>query len=140
MRNTATGRYIQGYRPTAQTVVTMGTDKAEYHVAQATAENGNYGFAYTGNTPHDFTSGTIGLNLRGESTEAGSLVQTFASAAGVNHRSFWLLDKVADIPTAIVGTRAGDALPKRVYDLQGRRLSGMPQRGVYIVDGQKVIR
>lgn len=140
VRNTATGRYIQGYRPTAQTVVTMGTDKAEYHVAQATAENGNYGFAYTGNTPHDFTSGTIGLNLRGESTEAGSLVQTFASAAGVNHRSFWLLDKVADIPTAIVGTRADDALPKRVYDLQGRRLSGMPQRGVYIVDGQKVIR
>jgi len=35
-----------------------------------------------------------------------------------------------------IAAKQGDAAPAR-YDLQGRRLSGVPQRGVYIEDGRK---
>jgi hypothetical protein len=35
-----------------------------------------------------------------------------------------------------VRTMAGDA----VYDLQGRRLAAQPRKGIYIVNGKKVIR
>ena len=35
-----------------------------------------------------------------------------------------------------IAAKQGDAAPAR-YDLQGRRLSEVPKRGVYIKDGRK---
>ena len=29
---------------------------------------------------------------------------------------------------------------KGIYDLQGRRLNGIPQRGIYILNGKKFVR
>ena len=38
----------------------------------------------------------------------------------------------------IVEVKASDT-PRRVYDLQGRRIKGTPQRGLLIVDGKKKV-
>ena len=105
------------------------------------AEGGRYGFAYTGNAPFDFTSGTIGLNLKAESNQADCWVQTFAAVNGTNHRSFWTLDEVEDLPTGITEVTNRHSVTPHSFDLQGRRITnGRLQKGVYIVNGKKVLR
>ena len=64
VRNQKTGRYIQGYS-SKEEMVLLGTNGVEYQVESFTDEDGKFGFSYTGNTPHDFSSETIGLNLKG---------------------------------------------------------------------------
>ena len=139
VRNLQTGRYIQGYAKESGTAVSMGTTRVEYHVASQATEGGRYGFACTTVTPHDFSSGTIGLNLRAESNQAGCLVQTYAAAAGTNHRSFWTLEEVPDeIATGISAT----AVPTAVdvpYDLLGRPASRHAP-GILVRQGRKYIR
>ena len=139
VKNVATNRYIQGYTPTTQQPVLMGSKKAEYYVIDPSAEGGRYGFAYTGNAPYDFTTGTIGLNLKGESTEADCWVQTFAAANGTNHRSFWTLTEVP-VPTMISAVHSNQGNNQNIYDLQGRQLKSMTRPGMYIVDGKKIVR
>lgn len=124
IRNVQTGRYIQGYQKASGTIISMGIEGIEYRVAAQATEGGRYGFACTSVTPNDFSAGTIGLNLRGESNQADCLVQTYAAAAGTNHRSFWTLDEVTDdvitslIPQpSVVSSRVG---LEGAYDLQGR--------------------
>lgn len=96
VRNTATGRYLQGYKD-AETTVTLGNAPVEYAVMRFANEENAYGFSYTGNTPHNFTTaGTLGLNLRKEPNEEGCCVQSFAAVAGTNHRSFWRLAEDTD--------------------------------------------
>lgn len=100
VRNTATGRYLQGYTK-SEAAVALGSDGVEYFVSKFDNEGGSYGFSYTGNTPHNMTSaGSLGLNLRKEPNEDGCLVQSYAAVAGTNHRSFWTMTEVAsaDIP------------------------------------------
>lgn len=137
VKNATTNRYIQGYGPQAQTPVLLGEEKAEYYVFAPSAEGGRYGFSYTGNTPFDFTAGTIGLNLKAESNQDGCLVQTFAAANGTNHRSFWTLDEIDQSTLGISSL----ALPytNRIYDLQGRQLRSITHPGLYIVNGRKVV-
>ena len=147
VRNVLTGRYIQGYAKTSGTAVSMGNQGVEYYVAAQTNEGGRYGFAYTSVTPHDFSSGTIALNLRGESNQANCYVQTYAAAAGTNHRSFWTLDEVSD--DIITGL---DPLPSfrgnkwsnsKWYDLQGRPINErrtMKHRQVIIDNGKLRIK
>lgn len=129
IRNVQTGRYIQGYEKTSGTIISMGIEGIEYRVAAQATEGGRYGFACTSVTPNDFSSGTIGLNLRGESNQADCLVQTYAAAAGTNHRSFWTLDEAPDdVITGIdspflspARETGNDRLPDaKKYDLQGR--------------------
>ena len=124
IRNVQTGRYIQSYQKNSGTIINMGTEGNEYRVAAQTMEGGRYGFACTSVTPNDFSSGTIGLNLRGESNQADCLVQTYAAAAGTNHRSFWTLDEVSDDIITGIATPSSSVQPRRVtegvYDLQGR--------------------
>jgi len=111
VKNMATGRYIQAYENTAEQMVTMGDTPAEFFVKPSEANNGAFGFAYTGNTPHDLTTaGTIGLNLRGETFENDCYVQTYASVAGVNGRSFWYLDE-----TSYVGADPDVILTQKLY-------------------------
>lgn len=143
VRNLLTGRYIQGYTNVSGQMVAMGNRSVEYYVAAQSNEGGRYGFACTSVTPHDFSSGTIGLNLRAESNQANCYVQTYAAAAGTNHRSFWTLALVPDDIASGIETiinadnkriRNGD-----VYDLQGRKMSnGQTVNGIYIQNGKKV--
>jgi arylsulfatase len=144
VRNLVTGRYIQGYTKSSGQMISMGNQSAEYYVAAQTNEGGRYGFACTSVTPHDFSSGTIGLNLRAESNQANCYVQTYAAAAGTNHRSFWTL---AVVPDDII-TGITDLHPQKTVnskssngkwiDLQGRLLNDVGHPGIYIRNGKKV--
>ena len=143
VRNLLTGRYIQGYAKTSEQIVCMGSEGVEYYVAPQTSEGGRYGFACTSVTPHDFSSGTIGLNLRAESNQANCYVQTYAAAAGTNHRSFWTLDAVSD------DIITGNALPASAtegkdgiwYDLMGRRIvNGRSMSGIRVQQGKKYMQ
>ena len=144
VRNLVTGRYIQGYTKTSGQMISMGSQSAEYYVAAQTNEGGRYGFASTSVTPHDFSSGTIGLNLRAESNQANCYVQTYAAVAGTNHRSFWTLAVVPDdIITGITDLQTqqrvnSKSLNSKWIDLQGRTLNAIEHSGIYIRNGKKV--
>lgn len=138
VKNTNTGRYIQGYVATAQVPVLMGEEKAEYYVFAPSSEGGRYGFSYTGNNPFDFSAGTIGLNLKSESNQEGCLVQTFAAANGTNHRSFWTLQ---EIDQSVLGIdNAKIQYNHSIYDLMGCKLNNINSKGIYIVNGRKVLK
>ena len=139
VRNLVTGRYIQGYTKSSGQMISMGNQSAEYYVAAQTNEGGRYGFACTSVTPHDFSSGTIGLNLRAESNQANCYVQTYAAAAGTNHRSFWTLDVVPDdIITGINDLQTYKNANGKLFDLQGRTQNSIIHPGIYIQNGKKV--
>jgi hypothetical protein len=153
IRNVQTGRYIQGYEKTSGTIISMGIEGIEYRVAAQATEGGRYGFACTSVTPNDFSSGTIGLNLRGESNQANCLVQTYAATAGTNHRSFWTLEEVSDdiITSLVPGATLNDKGQKisdkwsygRWFDLQGRPVNEkyiMNHRQLIIDNGKKIIK
>jgi arylsulfatase len=141
VRNLLTGRYIQGYARTAEQPVMMGNEGVEYYVASQTSEGGRYGFACTSVTPHNFSSGTIGLNLRGESNQATCYVQTYAAAAGTNHRSFWTLNEVSD--DIITGQKASPRGGRKgvvegaAFDLQGRPAT-RHTKGIQVQQGKKI--
>lgn len=140
VRNVKTGRYIQGYAKASGTIVCMGNNGVEYYVASSTSEGGRYGFACTSVTPHDFSSGTIGLNLRAESNQADCLVQTYAAAAGTNHRSFWTLDVVSDdIITGMMLPVPTPTADMPTYDLLGRRIVE-GSSGIHIRQGKKYLQ
>lgn len=145
VRNLVTGRYIQGYPKSSGQMISMGSQSAEYYVAAQTNEGGRYGFASTSVTPHDFSSGTIGLNLRAESNQANCYVQTYAAAAGTNHRSFWTLAVVPDeIITGITDLQTQQRVNSKSsnskwVDLQGRSLNDIQYPGIYIRNGKKVV-
>jgi len=138
VKNAATNRYIQGYTADAEQPVLLGDEKAEYYVASPSAEGGRFGFSYTGNSPYDFTSGTVGLNLKNESNQEDCWVQTFAAVNGTNHRSFWTLDEIDNLPLGIVNVKRMNN--GAVYDLLGRQLKHANRPGVYVVDGKKTLK
>ena len=47
---------------------------------------------------------------------------------------------VKSAPTGITKVETDANRPDMIYDLQGRRLSEAPSRGVYIINGKKVIK
>lgn len=49
-------------------------------------------------------------------------------------------DDLEDNPTAIIMPHHADNATPAVYDLAGRRVSGSPSHGVYIVNGKKYVR
>ena len=144
VRNLLTGRYIQGYVKTAEQPVRMGSEGVEYYVAAQTSEGRRYGFACTSVTPHDFSAGTIGLNLRAESNQPNCYVQTYAAAAGTNHRSFWTLNEVSDDIVTAIGTlpqNDGEIVNSKLsnskwYDLQGRPATRHTS-GIRVQQGKK---
>ena len=119
VKNYATGRYIQGYSGSEQMVL-MGNNPVEYQVQAFDNEGGRFGFSVTTNSPHDFTSGTLGLNLHAESNQADCYAQSFAAVAGTNHRSFWTLELVT--PPMVIST-------SKVYTMSNRN-----DNNVYIKD------
>ena len=119
IKNYATNRYVQGYTASAQKVL-MGDNPVEYQVQSFDSEGGRFGFSVTANSPHDFTSGTLGLNLHGESNEPDCYAQSYDAVAGANHRSFWTLELVT--PPMVISTN-------KVYVMSNRQ-----DNNVYVKD------
>ena len=94
IKNKKTGRYIQGYPASNERKVTMGDEPVEYCVKTFDGIGGRFYFAVTSYTPHDFSEGTIGLNLHAESYEDGCYVQSYEAVATGNGRSQWTLSEV----------------------------------------------
>ena len=97
IQNAETGKYIQGYSVTEQEVA-IGDTGVEYYIKAD--ETGNYAGCYrmssTANSPYTFVSGTLGLNWKGD---IPGTVQSFASVAGGNPRSAWIVkEKVIEEP------------------------------------------
>ena len=90
IKNKKTGRYAQLCSTTTEVNVTMGDSPVEYRAKQCTEEGTDmFGLTSTNQSNYEFTSGCVGWNWKGDNT-----VQTFAAAAGTNHRSFWKLTLV----------------------------------------------
>ena len=90
LKNKKTGRYAQQCSTSTEVNVTMGDDPVEYRVKECSVEGTDmFGFTTTNQSNTEFTSGCVGWNWKGDNT-----VQTFAAAAGTNHRSFWKLTLV----------------------------------------------
>ena len=93
IQNAKTGKYIQGYTVT-ETEVATGDAGVEYYVkADASGSYaGKYRMSCTANSPHNFSSGTLGLNWKGDNP---GTVQSFASVAEGNPRSAWAVTEEA---------------------------------------------
>ena len=90
IQNAVTGKYIQGYTAAEQEVATGDTGVEYYVKADASGDlTGKFRFAVTSLEKHDFSEGTLGLNWKNNNT-----VQSFASVAGGNPRSAWIVTEV----------------------------------------------
>lgn len=94
IKNCRTNRYIQSYPNQDEKMVKMGDSPVEYIVKTFDGIGGRFYFAATSNSPHDFTSGTKGLNLHAESYEDDCYVQSYNAVATGNGRSQWTLSEV----------------------------------------------
>lgn len=86
VKNVKTGRYAQACSATAEVPVVMGTTPVAYVILNCSDKEGNdcFGLTSADQANTSFTAGCIGWNWRND-----NIVQTFAAAAGTNHRSFW---------------------------------------------------
>lgn len=86
VKNVKTGRYAQACSNDTQKPVEMGDAPVAYVMVNCSSQEGKDCFGLTsadhGNT--EFTEGCVGWNWR-----ADNIVQSYAAAAGTNHRSFW---------------------------------------------------
>lgn len=90
VKNKKTGRYAQQCSTVTEVNVTMGDNPVEYRIKECSEEGTDmFGLTSTNQSNTEFTSGCVGWNWKGDNT-----VQTFAAAAGTNHRSFWKLTLV----------------------------------------------
>lgn len=94
IKNCRTNRYIQSYPNENEKMVKMGNTPVEYYIKTFDGIDGRFYFAFTSNSPHDFTSGTKGLNLHAESYEDDCYVQSYNAVATGNGRSQWTLSEV----------------------------------------------
>ena len=116
IKNKKTERYAQQCSTSTEVNVTMGDDPVEYRVKECSVEGTDmFGITSTNESNTDFTSGCIGWNWKNDNT-----VQTFAAAAGTNHRSFWKLTLVT--PPMTIST-------SKVYIMSNRN-----DNNVYIKD------
>ena len=102
VKNVKTGRYAQACDDNTEVTIKMGNDPVAYVVVNCSSQEGNdcFGVTSADQANTEFTSGCVGWNWRND-----NIVQTFAAAAGTNHRSFWKFTEME--PQAI--TTAGYA-------------------------------
>ncbi len=110
VKNVLTGRYAQNCATSAEETVRMGTEPVAYCIVNCSNKEGKdcFGLTSADQSNTTFTNDCIGWNWRSDNT-----VQTFAAAAGTNHRSFWKFTELT--PTAITG--AGYATYKANEDV-----------------------
>lgn len=96
IQNATTGKFIQGYSNSGDEIA-IGNSGVEYYVKADASGNlsGKYRMSCTANIPHDFSSGTLGLNWKGASDASCGYdcIQAFASVAGGNPRSAWIVNE-----------------------------------------------
>lgn len=102
IKNVKTGRYAQACDDNTEVTIKMGDAPVAYVVVNCSSQEGNdcFGVTSADQANTEFTSGCVGWNWRND-----NIVQTFAAAAGTNHRSFWKFTEME--PQAI--TTAGYA-------------------------------
>jgi hypothetical protein len=102
VKNVKTGRYAQACDDNTEVTIKMGNAPVAYVVVNCSSQEGNdcFGVTSADQANTEFTSGCVGWNWRND-----NIVQTFAAAAGTNHRSFWKFTEME--PQAI--TTAGYA-------------------------------
>jgi hypothetical protein len=104
VQNVATGRYAQECSTATEVNVTMGTKPVAYSIKDCSSAEGTdcFGLTSANEAVLDFTAGAVGWNWKNDNT-----VQTFASVAGTNHRSFW---KITEFDSPFMGSEpaAGD--------------------------------
>jgi hypothetical protein len=117
VKNAATGRYLQSYENKSGTEIFMGNTPKEYYIkADASGDYaGKYRLAYTGNEPHDFSSGTLGCNWKGNATDG--ILQCFASVSGGNPRSAWVITQ-EDMPAEPFSIKKG-----KVYEIRNYKVA-----------------
>lgn len=113
----------------ATTTQTLDGNQLQGTTAEMTGADGNIYVLNKGTNGVGFyklsTSGTI---------EANKAYLTYSGSGGAGAREFFLFDEATGIEMPTVEDNA-DAV---VYDLQGRRVA-QPTKGLYIVNGKKVI-
>ena len=87
-------------------------------------------------TDYEVTNGNI-VKL-GDPGTSGKVIATITDFLGVTHE-FEITVK-AEGTAAINTVNADDDSEEEVYDLQGRKADGQLKKGIYIVNGKKVIR
>ena len=116
VKNKKTGRYAQICSTSTEVNVTMDNDPVEYRIKECSEEGTDmFGLTSTNQSNTEFTAGCVGWNWKNDNT-----VQTFAAAAGTNHRSFWKLTLVT--PPMVIST-------SKVYIMSNRN-----DNNVYIKD------
>ena len=116
VKNKKTGRYAQLCSTSTEVNVTMGTNPVEYRIKECSAEGTDmFGLTSTNQANYEFTAGCVGWNWKNDNT-----VQTYAAAAGTNHRSFWKLTLVT--PPMTINTN-------KVYIMSNRN-----DNSVYVKD------
>ena len=66
--------------------------------------------------------------------------EVFSTAAGTVKATAWTLDATQQGSSNIAGVVGAKSANSECYDLQGRRLSTAPARGLFIRDGKKIVR
>lgn len=86
VKNVKTCRYAQACDDNTEVTIKMGNAPVAYVVVNCSSQEGNdcFGVTSADQANTEFTSGCVGWNWRND-----NIVQTFAAAAGTNHRSFW---------------------------------------------------
>lgn len=88
-------------------------------------------------TDYEVTNGNI-ITL-GDPGTSGKVTATITDFLGETHEFEITVKAEGTAAINTVGTD-GDDSEKIVYDLQGRQMNGQFKKGIYIVDGQKIVR
>lgn len=138
------------YNQAAQTYIIWRNNKENgYNNNQGTLDA--YNATYCDWSLNDGSSTKAGtyylVSKRGDGTTDGSLIlmkdgtfDGWGNSIGysANYSNLFRLE-VKDIHTGLGAINNKSKLPKHIYDLQGRRVTGVSKKGIYIVNGRKVI-
>ncbi|MBQ6308364.1 MAG: GH32 C-terminal domain-containing protein, partial [Prevotella sp.] len=87
-----------------------------------------------------FVNDTWAYSVRVFPTDANAVeAEVFASSSTAVKASAWVLDANQSGGTGIVEIEECSVANNCYYDLQGRRLNGVPQKGIYITNGKKYV-
>ena len=112
---------------TSQATVSQSCSSSNFDAERdKMASNSDYGLL---SVEVEVTDGTLNLGIREPSSDTTWLVW-----------DNFTLTYLGTTGTGIVETLAPTPSDNQIYDLQGRRLKTIPQKGIYITNGKKIIR
>lgn len=69
----------------------------------------------------------------------GRIVPWYANGPEINQASYWYIEPVS-FATGVSQDKLTDDTSKALFDLQGRRITRQVQKGIYIINGKKVLK